>query len=69
MGDGEDIRADIRDAAAEFGVGRHIHDGTSMRHASWSLQVPVPMLDVVRIAGSRRNWGPDLPPAGPHRLE
>ena len=36
MGDGEDIRAYIRNTAEEFGVDRHIRYGTAVRHASWS---------------------------------
>jgi monooxygenase len=35
MGDGEDIRAYIRDTAAEHDVERHIEFGTRVRSASW----------------------------------
>lgn len=36
MGDGEDIRAYIRDTAAEFGVADHIRFSTTVRTADWS---------------------------------
>lgn len=36
MGDGPDIRAYVQEAAAEYGVERHIRFGTTVRSAEWS---------------------------------
>src|SRR3954469_16510316 len=36
MGDGEQIRAYLRETAAEHGIGRHIHFGTKVVGATWS---------------------------------